>query len=599
MFKIKRFMTFFGAAMLLILTSCEFGSLEKREASGSVVVDLSSVKDRITSSSRTAYKDLLSSDFETFADLKLEGDFETSQTINLNETEIVQIDNIPVGSKITASIEIYINIDLQDEGRSFKETKWHGTSDQYEIKDGPNEIVIPLSRGGNEEIIDEPEEEDKRITIYVRYDENKQGNILNEAENSSNEDPANDGKTKETGFYYIQSAINWIAENGNRNSDYKILLTGYNETHAFNQIIYSTSSHDGTATAIFGKTEAEADNLRTKSNSITLTGERSDCFAINTTNTDCILIRTPVPIYLENIRISTTNHSRIIFTNYGISSEVYLTGETVFSDITDPEVMDWAGSSAVQMEGGTVTMQDYSIIENFYSSNGGAAHIKYGEFIMEGNSRINECKASTDGGAIYLEPNGSPLFTLKENATIYKCASRYDGGAIAQVKGTVTIEGGNIIDCEAEGDTSHGGAIYIKGASNHPKTYLKGGTIKGNKAKIGSAFYLEQNDGTASLILSDNACVDSSNDIYTYRIPIQLKTALTTENETAAIISYPQGITPGTDTILVLYSDDFGSGEPDSIVRSHSKFIINEKNISTNEIINTYAVDENGTIIEN
>ena len=584
MFKIKRFMTFFGAAMLLILTSCEFGSLEKREASGSVVVDLSSVKDRLTSSSRTAYKDLLSSDFDTFADLKLEGDFETSQTINLNETEIVQIDNIPVGSKITASIEIYINIDLQDEGRSFKETKWHGTSEVYEITDGPNVIIIPLTRGGNEEIIDEPEEEENKITIYVKYDETKPASFWNDTSNKSNENSENDGKSLNTAFNYIQSAVDWIAQNGDGNEDYEIMLTGYDDTHAFEQDVYYDENHSSTASLIFGEREADVDNLKNKAKSITLTSDDYTKTAMNVNHSMYnILIRTSVRLIFKNIKITTTSHSRILFTKKNSDCNVFLKTNTFFSDITDPEVMSWQGSSAIIVEGGSVTMQDNSKIENFYANDGGAAYIDYGHLIMEDNSRIENCKAETDGGAIYVNSDAlHQYFQIKDNATIYKCSAGYDVGAISQTGGTVYIEGGSIIKCKAE---RYGGAFNVVSDNKTVDFYLRGGTIKDNEAaNQGSALDIAKAVGssrTPSFYLSDDACIDLSNDIYSSGVQLQLESRLTTSNEKAALVKFGN-YTDGTKVL---------SGSEEDIHNSYSKFFV-----STSDANNDYYLNSNGVL---
>ena len=538
MFKIKRFMTFFGAAMLLILTSCEFGSLEKREASGSVVVDLSSVKDRITSSSRTAYKDLLSSDFETFADLKLEGDFETSQTINLNETEIVQIDNIPVGSKITASIEIYINIDLQDEGRSFKETMWHGTSEVYEIKDGPNEIVIPLSRGGAE--IDEPE--DTKIKIWVTYDEHKQytslstltANYFAYGGTRPEEEEGRDGKTKDTAFHYIISAIKWIADNGNSNEDYKIVLTGYGIQDAFNQGV------------------SIGDEVKGHAKSITITSSDPEHVAIRATTYPVFLMvhpsnsnPGPVPVIFENIQIApgstggSDTSTLILSTDNDSKCDVTLGKNTVFLREDGNTIK--GGAIAVGY-GSTVTMEENAKIYNFEAQSGAAFSVLRNSHItMNGRSNIDFCKTSWYGGAIFCSEQGE-LVEMNDNSSITNCSSE-SGGAVYLKSGSFTMYSGTISGCNA---TNYGGAIYSSTESKDTYCYLYGGTISGNKAGYnGGAVYIkakdEAMDKTARLKMRGDICVDPGsdykNDIFNAGPTLELDDELTTENPVAALLT--------------------------------------------------------------
>lgn len=600
MFNTKKLYIIISAAMLTILTSCNFSSYKNEKTRA--VFDFSSIISG-ANNSRSAMSDLLEANENLYADLKLEGGFTYNQTINLKESQIIQIDNIPVGSRIKALVELYTITKNQDDDQEVKSILYKGQSKTYTIIEGENKITIPLKKYKAEQDADPAEEqnpgedpndpndpngggggsqqEDEAITIWVSYDADHQGNYWNEAENKSNEDPTNDGTTEDTGFYYIQSAINWIAQNGDGNKDYEIMLSGYDETHAFEQDVYETPAHTYQATVIFGETEATADNLNGHAKSITLTSEKPGITAIKANNgIDNLLIRTTVPLIFKNIKITTDNRCRILAIEYGISANVFLKSGTVFSDSSTSETR---GSSAIWMEGGTVTMQDNAIIENFYGSDGGAVYMKYGSFCMEDNSRIQNCKASSQGGAIYMynASDHSPLCTLS-GGTIYKCSSP-EGGAIYQYGGSITIEEGTIIECKGD---NYGGAIKMDGSNKNISLYLKGGSIINNESSMGSAIYLTDGNGhTPKLILSNLACVDLSNDIYTTGPKIYLSNDLTSSNEKAALLTL-SSIPNWTNVITAAEG-----ASADVIQNNYSKFFVQKTNSNDD-----FYIDQNGQL---
>ena len=596
MFTAKRLFIILSAAIITILTGCTNNLIKKN---GEIVFNFGSLYNKATPTSRNAIEDLIIERKDCFVDLALKGTYSYSDTFNLKEKTTYAIDDIPVGAQVKAVVEFYTFADPEDE--TTKQVLYSGESDTYVIQPGTVTIVVRLNKSellleiesgqdpNNEENGGSQEQEEPKVTIWVSYDENHQNNFWNDAENKSNEDPTRDGKTKDTGFYYIQSAVNWIAENGSGSENYEIKLSGTDDTRIFDQKVYSSPKHENSATAtvIFGETEADNDNLNYHAKTITLTSENHDYPAINATHSPCILFRsTPnVPIYFENIKISTNNRSEIIKTTDGISSKIYLDNGTVFSDNSESES---SGNEAIQMNSSTITMQGNSKIEKFYGSTGGAVWINYGHFIMEGDSRIENCKANS-GGAIYLTINTSSHdFTMKENATIYKCTAN-DGGAIYLIGGSATIESGNIIECKAN---SSGGAINLYTKNNNLSFELKGGIIKDNEAQNGSAICMQKEigySGSISLIMSDDACVDLSNDIFSYGFPIKLNSTLTTSNEKAALVTFDSYNFENPNLEHVITTGWNGSQQ--DIQNSYTKFYARISNSD-----NDCYIDENGKL---
>ena len=284
MFNSKKIIILFGAALIALLASCNFNTIQKK--SGNVVFDFSSISGKVPAASRNIVDDLLADNHDCFVDLTLEGDFKYNQTINLRETQIIQVQDIPVGSKVKAIIEVYLitKIEAQDEAETEaeetqkKEILFNGESQVYQIVVGPNIIEVPLAKYGTDSEGEEGENGggagsgsgggqqepvDNRIKIYV-------SNLAQKTGDSdawkTDEDENHDGQTLNTAFDYIQSAIQWIADNGNRSSDYNIVLTDFDDG-PFNQTI------DFSDTSIYHN-----DSLKNKASSITISSTDNTFF---------------------------------------------------------------------------------------------------------------------------------------------------------------------------------------------------------------------------------------------------------------------------------------------------------------------------------
>ncbi len=179
---------------------------------------------------------------------------------------------------------------------------------------------------------------------------------------------------------------------------------------------------------------------------------------------------------------------------------------------------------------------------------------------MAGKSTITNCHG-TEGGAVYLT-NIHNSFSLRENAKITNCSASSNGGAIFVNKGSVNISGGQIANCSAN---SKGGAIYTEDPSSDMYIYISGGEIKNNQAECGEAIYLSyennpaqgQPNKMARLILSENACIDLSNDIFSEKQPVYLSGELTTDKKKVAHITYNSGagLSPGNSKVIDKYGD--------------------------------------------
>lgn len=532
--------------ILFAFTACNLNFLAHKN--GQLFFDFSSFAPEKNSNSRSAIEDYVEDGKDYFIDLTIDGSYKFSATIDLKDVNTYTIDNIPVGTRIKAKIDFYTyNIpgDLYS-----KETLLSGESKYYTITAGVNEIVINLKS--------------EFVKLYVRYNQDYQNNDF------ENEDPDNNGKTPSTGFYYIQSAINWIAENGKTKYDYKIILTGYDSDQSFDQGI------------IFGNINYNEDNLRGKAKSITVTSTNPQIIAFNSSSIQSIIVRTSIPIYFEDINISTlasaesSTHSLILETTYGIDCNVTLGKGTIFQSDNNHKS---ANGSAIYMNGGIVKMVNNAKILNFSSKyEGGAVYVKYGNFLMTENSLIEGC-TGTKGGAIYLETTHTS-FDLSDNSKIKSCTASSYGGAICQAAGDIKIHSGFITECSAN---YSGGAIYSMSGVYSTTVHIKGGEIKNNEASAGSAIYLTNGSSyPPELILSDNACVDLSNDIFSEGQSIYLSNVLKTPDK-VAIISYNNL----SENKIVLNNKE----DSQAVNKSYSKFFVRDVN---GTVTNHYYIDENG-----
>ncbi len=511
MFKSK-FLPVFTFLFIAVLASCNFSA----NKSGSIFLDFTSLKGS-PSTSRNLIDTYLEEEKDVYAKLTIDGLLDEPVTLNLTEKPYYEQDEIPVGTKIQVTVEAYI-ITNDDDPENSKYILYKGTSNKKTIGGGPNTIKIIM----------------KELTkkIYVRYDEGFQNessfieNALEretygiEDENGNLVTIKNDGKTPSTGFVYIQSAIDWIAEYGNQNDNYEIILTGYGEEASFNQSIF------------FGDPVTKGDNLSGKvKESITISSLNPDMTAINQDSTN-ITIGTTTPIIFTNIKIQSTSGSQATI-------QLGQNGNTLSPDVTLAYGTSLEGLSteirAVLLWRGSLTMQGNASINGY---NNTAIDIDYGSVSMKDSSSITDCHA-TSGGAIYMT-NLHNSFSLSNNAFISECSATSTsegGGAIYMKGGSVSINGGSITSCSAY----NGGAIYSNLVSNTTSIYLAGGEIKDNTAdNNGSAIYSDNSNSgqVTNLHFSENAYVDPSNDIYlNSSINITLDSELTTDAETAALIT--------------------------------------------------------------
>lgn len=149
--------------------------------------------------------------------------------------------------------------------------------------------------------------------------------------------------------------------------------------------------------------------------------------------------------------------------------------------------------AAVYMEKGTFTMKGGMIkqcsADKTDDAKGGAVYIKGDsdtKFIMEGGE-IRECKANTDGGAVYLE--GGKV-TITGGVIEGNVAYKGNGGAISILGGDFTMNGQNAsINKNAafgNGVKGNGGGIYVAPASSSSESTinvkLMQGSITSNSA---------------------------------------------------------------------------------------------------------------------
>ncbi len=501
MFKIKRFMTFFGAVMLLLLTSCSFNNEKK---SGSVVFDFTKLGENPQANSRITVQEYFSQYENCYLDLKFEGTFEFAETYDLKETPTIVINDIPVGAQIKAVLEIYSKFIREDNNEEIKEIIFTGESETCTIQDGPNQITVPL-KVYSDEPEPQPQPEEPKITIYVEYDENHTTMQYWETD----EPAANDG-TEDNPFNYIMSAFKWISNNGNADENYEILLTGYEE-NPFNQFIEITSS------------------LNSHAKSIIFTSEDPETIAIKCSYAPFMEIQNQssynvVPIIFKNIQIATTHNNESNSTSTIICPKNEGSGYiNCYCDITfgqgtvisGNDEVNCTDGGAIHLRCGNITMEGNATIKNFKARDkGGAVFIDNGSFTMKGNSRIENCEVTQasdlskgEGGGAFCIANAISTVTLEENASIVSCKAKY-GGAVFIHRGCFDMYSGLIMECSAP--SGYGGAIYMNTKSGNSTVYLRSGKINNNTASQGAAIYRGKNDGSNTTIvdISDGFEID-------------------------------------------------------------------------------------------
>ena len=588
MFKSK-FLPVFTFLFIAVLASCNFNSRK----TSSIYLDLSGIKAKVIGDKSDTERKLIDDYTDTdegnikplFVDIEITEGVEFKETIDLHKQVTLEIAEVPVGTRVKAKIDVYTYTTYEYDGErqefyfeeASKNILYSGESKPRVISGGPNSIIISMKELTNK--------------IYVTYNEEAQDitytTLLNINELSN---PETNGKTPETGFHYIQSAINWISENGSYEKDYEIILTGYGEETPFIQC------------AEFGNVSDDTDNLSGKAKSITLTSDSPYIVAVKASIPQNFTIATHVPVIFKNIIItsseSNTSDDALIFNTRGSGANITLDYGTQIIGLEG----NHAGHGAVLnlRNYATATMKGNATISGFDSTEGGAVYLNIGTFIMQDNSRIENCTAQ-DGGAVYshYENNDSSdnSISISGNASITGCTATSSGGAFYLKAGDFSFSSGCISECSA---TQYGGAIYIDASKIDITSNISGGEIKDNTAgSNGKGIYLNGSSSNTNgdLHLSENAFIDPSNDIYltdfAETTKLYLDSELTTEAETAALIT------------LFSYSEDstiINCAEADNLIleKSFSKFCVSPstETIGEDQIQHNWYINEEGQLKE-
>lgn len=255
---------------------------------------------------------------------------------------------------------------------------------------------------------------------------------------------------------------------------------------------------------------------------------------------------------------------------------------------------------AVHVSGGTFTMNDGVTISNCNAKDGGAVYITNvgtfnmtggtitgcsatlsgggvwmndsSSFTMSGDSKIEDCNSSSEGGGVYVTDVNNPCtFKMLDNATITGCEAVNGGGGI-YLYGKLTMNDGTISGNEA----SNGAGVYVRDSSSFT---MKGGTISDNKATVsGGGVYLS--DSTSSFTMTDGAYVKSNNDVYLAGETTVTVAGYLTSNATPVATITPATCSVGTK---VLTADDTSL-----LAQCVSKFALSDE---------TYSIGSDGNIV--
>ena len=163
---------------------------------------------------------------------------------------------------------------------------------------------------------------------------------------------------------------------------------------------------------------------------------------------------------------------------------------------------------------------------------GGGVYIDGGTLTMETGSSIENNTASNQGGGVYI---AGGTFTMETGSSIKNNTANDQGGGVFINSGEFNMTGGTI-----NGNTvtnGNGGGVFVKDTAS---TFnMSGGTISGNTATDGDGVY---NDGTFNM--SGSAIVNTNNDVY-------LPSGKTITVDSALTGSFPVAtITPQTHTSI-------------------------------------------------
>ncbi len=556
MFKIKNKLFTIPAlifsAFIFIFTSCGDLHLENLDTA-SIVFDFNSpafkkALNERESSSRAVLSDYI--DENTYAEITISGrEYYDSKTIQLNKTSKITFSDVEIGAIIKAKLVIYKKMTDSDE----KDILLTGDSDWTTIKMGANLIKINLDK--------------TNYVIYISCNPVK--NELSGYKSKEDLDEMESGLgTEDQPFNYIQSAIYWIAENGQNNRNYEIRLTGYDEENTFNQAVKLYDyKEDHTCTDILTGHAAK----------IYFTSEDYSLPAINCSNgNNNFDFYTNVPVYFKNIYIksssdgtSTTNRNGLVITtDYSYTSNIHLGQNTI---LEGSDSLGAQHGGAVYLGRGSFTMESNSCIKNFNitygsASEGGAVYINSGTFTMTDNSVIDNCSPNTNGGAVYIAQG---TFNMEESSCIKNCKTVRNAGCGGAVYingyGNFSMTGNSSIkNCSS---IYNGGAVFIDTNGNF---YMSGGRIEGNTTVTsGNGVFVAAIN--TKFTLSGDCYFSKDDDIYlsnnsqAYYPSIELDGDLT--SDTVAFISLLDNYASLGQPVL--------KGDGELIKKNHSKFYIN------------------------
>lgn len=179
------------------------------------------------------------------------------------------------------------------------------------------------------------------------------------------------------------------------------------------------------------------------------------------------------------------------------------------TDASESDPLPGGYGGAVAMNGGTFTMTDGSIVGFHAATGGGAVYISGGTATLSGGSitgsestteaqyggavfakggsltlsgaTIEKTSASSAGGAVYVEAEGTKTGSVAMSNGKIKSVWAANGGAIAATGGSFTMSGGTIEGSIASSDGTatdgNGGAVYVSGGN----VIINNGSILGSE----------------------------------------------------------------------------------------------------------------------
>lgn len=131
---------------------------------------------------------------------------------------------------------------------------------------------------------------------------------------------------------------------------------------------------------------------------------------------------------------------------------------------------------AVNVANGTANVQG-GTIKNTKANNGGAIYVDGGDFVMNGDGRIDSSIATENGGAVCIDNGSATIYSGEISET-----SANNGGGVAVIGGTFTMDG-QTAKIEKVNAANNGGAVYVETG----EVYMKNGEIYDVSASNGGA----------------------------------------------------------------------------------------------------------------